>query len=134
MARAIKRDTKQELSKEAVLEVKAEVKYLPVSERKLRLVVAAVKGLSPQEALVKLRFLNKKGSAILAKTIKSAIANAEQKFNSDKEDLVFKSILVNQGPVLKRRDVYHGSRFNGGLIRKPRSHLLVEVISKKTQV
>ncbi|MBU2592053.1 MAG: uL22 family ribosomal protein [Patescibacteria group bacterium] len=132
MARVIKKDSQKKPPEQVIVGVRAEARNLPISERKLRLITAAVKKLSPQKALEKLRFLNKKGSAFLIKTIKSAIANAEQKFGLDKEDLVFESIIVSQGPVLKRRDVHHGSRFNGGLIRKPRSHLLVKLISKKS--
>ena len=50
----------QEKKTTALVEVKTEAKYLPISPRKLRLVVKAVKELKPEEALRRLAFLNQK--------------------------------------------------------------------------
>lgn len=117
-----------------MITVKTEVKYLPISPRKLRLIVAAIKKLSPKEAIRKLSFLNKKGSVFIIKAIKTVLADAEHNFKLDKESLVFDQMIVNQGPVLKRRDNHHGARFNGGLIKKPKSHLLIKVVGRKNLV
>ncbi len=123
--------TKKEKKKGELVEVKTEAKYLPISPRKLRLVVEAVKGLEPEEALRKLAFLNKKGARFLTKAIKTALADAENNFGLVKESLRFKEILVNEGPRLKRRDKSHGARFHFGLIQKRRSHLVVKLVGEQ---
>jgi large subunit ribosomal protein L22 len=110
--------------------VKTEAKYLPISARKLRLVVKAAKQVGPQEAMKKLKFMNKKGAKFLHKAIKTALADAEHNFGLDKDNLIFDEILVNEGPTLKRRDKSHGARFHPGMLRKRRSHLVVKVKEK----
>jgi len=131
MAKSKKIKRKKILKKSAVVEVKTEARFLPISERKMRLVVEQIKTLSPVEALTSLQFLNKKAANFLIKAIKTAIADAENNFQLDKDSLSFAEIKVNRGPVLKRRDVYHGARFNGGIIKKPRTHLIIRLVAKK---
>lgn len=121
---------KTKISKPELVEVKTEAKYLPISPRKLRLIVEAVKQLAPEEALRKLAFLNKKGARFLIKAIKTALADAENNFGLIRNTLKFREILVNEGPRLKRRDKSHGARFNGGIIQKRRSHLVIKVIGQ----
>jgi len=120
--------TKKESPKEAAkIVVKSEAKYLRVSPRKLRLVVKAIKNLSVTESLKKLKFLNKKEGKFLSKAIKTAIADAQNNFNLKTDSLIFKNILVQEGPKLKRMDKSHGARFNRGIIQKRMSHLVVEL-------
>lgn len=122
---------KREEKRPELLEVATKVKNLPVSARKLRLIVEEVKKIDPLEAIRKLKFLNKKGALFLIKGIKTVLADAENNFGLDKETVVFKEILVGEGKRLKRRDFSHGARFNGGLIQKPRTHLVIKVIGEK---
>lgn len=110
--------------------VKTESKYLPISARKLRLVVEAAKNKNPLQAMKELKFMNKKGARFLSKAIKTALADAEHNFAMNKDNLVFDEIIVNEGPTLKRRDRSHGARFHPGMIRKRRSHLIVKVKEK----
>lgn len=110
--------------------VKTEAKFLPLSPRKLRLVVEAVKEFSPQVAVEKLRFMNKKGADYLAKAIQTALADAEHNFDLKKDNLVFDEIVVNEGPVLKRRDKSK-RMFRYGIIKKRRSHLVVKLKEKE---
>lgn len=121
----IKKKKKPEL-----IEVKTEAKYLPISPRKLRLIVGAVKQLEPEEALRRLAFLNKKGARFLIKAIKTVLADAKNNFGLAEKNLRFGEILVNEGPRLKRRDKSHGARFASGLIQKRRSHLIVKIIGQ----
>ncbi len=109
--------------------VKTEAKFLPISPRKLRLVVEAAKKLSPEQAVKQLSFSNKKGARFLVKAIKTALADAEHNFDLDKDNLVFEEILVNEGSALKRRDKSK-RMFRYGIIRKPRTHLVVKVKEK----
>jgi len=109
--------------------VKTEAKFLPISPRKLRLIVEAAKTMPPEQAVKQLSFSNKKGSKFLVKAIKTALADAEHNFDLNKDNLVFEEILVNEGPALKRRDKSK-RMFRYGIIRKRRSHLIVKVREK----
>ena len=76
-------------------------KYLLMSPRKIRLVVAVIKKMKPVEAIEKLPFVQKRAGADLAKVIKSAVASAKNAGVSE-TDLVFKEIQIGEGPRLKR--------------------------------
>lgn len=99
-------------------------KFLRMSPRKLRLVVDAVKKMTPSEALVVLPFSGKRAAEPLSKVIKTAVANAVQG-GANAETLVFAEIQIGQGPTLKRgRPV---SRGQWHPIRKHMSHIRVGV-------
>ena len=83
-------------------EVSAYSKNLRISSKKLGLVAKSFRGLKAKDAYESLRFVPKKAATPLAKTIKSAIANAEKNFGLKVDDLVIKEILVEQGTTLKR--------------------------------
>jgi large subunit ribosomal protein L22 len=76
-------------------------KYLIMSPRKLRLVVALIKKMKPVDVIERMPFVEKRAGEPLAKVIKSAMANARQQGASD-TDLVFKEIQIGEGPRLKR--------------------------------
>src|SRR5262245_57063688 len=69
------------------MEVSATAKYLPVSARKIRLVLDQLPGKRIDEAMVMLRYLPTPHARIVAKVLKSAAANAENNFAMDPEDL-----------------------------------------------
>jgi len=115
--------------KEERIIVKTEARFLPISPRKMRLVVEAVKKMPPEQAIKLLSFSNKKGAKFLVKAIKTALADAEHNFDLNKDNLVFEEIVVNEGPALKRRDKSK-RMFRYGIIRKRRSHLVVKVKEK----
>jgi len=127
---ALLKKSKLPVRKELV-EVKSSTKFLPVSPRKLRLMVKTIKKFLPQEALRKMKFLNKKTARLLTKAIKTAVADAYHNFGLKKETLKFKEILVGEGPRMKRRDYSHGARFNSGLIQKPKAHLTIKIVGEK---
>lgn len=80
----------------------AETKNLRMSARKVRLVADAIRGKELPYVLSRLAILDKRASTPLKKTIESAIANAINNFKAKKEDLILKSIIVNEGTMLKR--------------------------------
>jgi large subunit ribosomal protein L22 len=84
------------------MEVRAVGKYLRVSPYKVRLVADLVRGKRVEEALTILKFLPKKGGRLINKTLRSAVANAENRQIIDVDTLVIKTILVDEGPKLKR--------------------------------
>ena len=61
-----------------------------------------LKNCSYQDALILLEFLPYKACGPVWQVLRSAVANAEYKYQFDKKDLRIKEIYVNQGPVMKR--------------------------------
>jgi large subunit ribosomal protein L22 len=84
------------------MEVKAVTRYVRISPRKARLVTELIKGKPVEEALTILRFVPKKAASLVDKTLRSALANAEQNPNIDVDTLYIKRIFVDGGPTLKR--------------------------------
>jgi len=110
------------------LEAKAITKFVRLSPTKARLVADLVRGKSALQALDILAFTNKKAAVVIAKTLKSAIANATNNFDMDEEKLVVSTIMVNSGPVLKR--IMPRAMGRADIIRKPTSHIVVAVTEK----
>lgn len=84
------------------MEVKAVTRYIRISPRKARLVTELIKGKPVEEALTILRFVPKKAARLVDKTLRSALANAEQNPNIDVDTLYIKRIFVDGGPTMKR--------------------------------
>ncbi len=84
------------------MEVRAVSKYVRISPRKARMVADLVRHKPVDQALTILKFTPKKGARLISKTLRSAVANAEQTNVMDMEGLFIKSIFVDEGPRLKR--------------------------------
>lgn len=84
------------------MEAKAVTRYVRISPRKARLVTELIKGKPVEEALTILRFVPKKAARLVDKTLRSALANAEQNPNIDVDTLYIKRIFVDGGPTMKR--------------------------------
>ncbi|MDP2586780.1 MAG: 50S ribosomal protein L22 [Candidatus Komeilibacteria bacterium] len=82
--------------------VRASLRYLRMSAKKVRLVVNAIKGLPVNEALNRLPLINKLAVREVTKLLQSAMANAEHNFKLNKADLYIKSAVANDGPSLHR--------------------------------
>jgi len=107
------------------METKAVAKYIRISPQKARLIADVVRGMDVDSALTTLKFMPKKGARILRKVIESALANAIQMETIDVDTLYVKTILVNDGSMLKRfrpRAMGRGTR-----ILKRTSHITVIV-------
>jgi len=110
-----------------IIKAKATVKRVRMSPTKVRRVLKLVKNCSYQDALILLEFLPYKACGPIWQVLRSAVANAEYKYQLNKKDLQIKEIYVNQGPVMKRfRPRAQGRAF---VIRKPLCHItaIVEV-------
>ena len=83
------------------MEITAFSKSVQVAPRKVRLIADAVRKQSVENALVSLVVLKKRGSDVLEKTLRSAIANAVNR-NLPKESLYIKSIDILEGSAYKR--------------------------------
>ncbi|MBC2593318.1 50S ribosomal protein L22 [Ruficoccus amylovorans] len=105
------------------MEVQALTKYTRMSPKKVREVARQVQGRPAAEALDLLRFIPRKSARLIAKTLTSAIANAENNNNLSSDDLIVKRCLVEEGPAFKRfRPVGRGSAHP---IRKRTSHIRI---------
>lgn len=107
------------------MEVKAVAKYIRISPQKARLVADVIRGMDAGEALTTLKFMPKKGAAILRKVLESAVANADQNDAVDVDTLYVKRILIDGGPMLKRFSPRAQGRANR--ILKRSSHITVVV-------
>jgi large subunit ribosomal protein L22 len=84
------------------MEVSATAKYLPVSARKVRLVLDQLPGKRIDEAMVMLRFLPTPHARLVEKVVKSAAANAENNYALDTGELRIKRAYAGEGRTLKR--------------------------------
>jgi large subunit ribosomal protein L22 len=85
------------------MEARAEARYVRISAQKARLVVDLIRGQRAGEAINILRATNKKIAPTVEKVLRSAIANAENRFNDvDVDVLKVTEAYVNEGPRMKR--------------------------------
>ena len=113
---------------EQVTSAKATAKTVRIPARKARLVIDLIRGKSVAEAFGILKFTPRSGVYLIEKVLKSAVANAENNFDLDVEDLYVSEAFVNEGPTLKRfRPRAKGS---ASPINKRTSHITVVVSVK----
>ena len=105
------------------MEATAKLSFVRLSPQKARLVIDMVRGKGVQEAMNILKFSPQRAAEIVAKLVRSAVANAEQKGVGDVDRLFVKTIFVDQGPVLRR--FMPKGRGSASRIRKPTSHITV---------
>jgi large subunit ribosomal protein L22 len=114
---------KQNTTEEKI--AKVVVRDIAQSPYKLRLVADAIRGLSAQEALDTMEFLNRKGTTTVKKALLSAIDSAINKYGVTKEELVVNHVSVDGARVLKKAIYATKGRFSLG--HKRRSHLNLEL-------
>ncbi|MEW6740672.1 MAG: 50S ribosomal protein L22 [Nitrospirota bacterium] len=106
------------------MESRAILKYAKITPRKARRVIDLIRGKRASDALVSLRYMPYRGARDVAKLLKSAMANAEQKNSHvDIDKLRIKTALVDQGPVMKRMEPRAMGRAN--VIKKRTSHITI---------
>jgi large subunit ribosomal protein L22 len=113
------------------MEARAVLRHVRVSSLKVAKVSAAVKGKPVEAALNILKFMPQKAAKKLEKTIRSAVANADQKPGVDVDRLIVGTITADDGPVLKRWGTK--ARGRGTRILKPTCHITV-VLAEKSSV
>ncbi len=105
--------------------MKAYLKQIRISPKKVNVVAALVRGKKVNEALTQLKFTPKRSAPVLAKLIASAAANAENNFKQDKDKLVISKLIVNEGMTLKRGKPISRGRWHQ--IKKRTARILVEL-------
>ncbi len=111
------------------MEAVAKLKNVPMSPRKMRMVVDTIRGKNVDQALDILQFTKREASTWLEKVVLSAVANWEHKngmtLSADDYDLRIKTAMVDEGTMLKRfRPAPHGRAHR---IRKRRNHVTIVV-------
>ena len=94
-----------------------------MSPKKVREVVRTIQGRKAAEAVDYLTLIPRKSARLIAKTLKSAIANAENNNNLSADSLVVKFAIIENGPVLKRFKA--GARGSAMPRRKKMSHIRI---------
>lgn len=84
------------------MRVHATLNNLRIAPRKVRLVAHSIVGLPVARALMVLRHQVKRATTPLETLLGSAVANATNNFNLEKESLVIREVQVGDGPRLKR--------------------------------
>lgn len=107
------------------MQARAVTKYVRISPYKVRQVIDLVRGKPVERALILLQYMPHKAAREVARTIKSAAANAENNFDMDRSDLTVKTIFADQGPSLKR--YMPRARGRVDMIRKRTTHITVIV-------
>ena len=94
-----------------------------MSPKKMREVVRTIQGRKAPDAVDLLSLIPRKSARLIAKTLKSAIANAENNNNLSADTLVVKSAVIENGPVLKRFKA--AARGSAAPRRKKMSHIRI---------
>ena len=105
------------------MEVRSIYKYARISPFKVREVTREIQGLPVSAALDVLAFTPKKAAFLIGKTLKSAVANAENNANLKADGLVVKEAIVGEGPTMKR--MMARARGSGSRILKRTSHIRI---------
>ena len=105
------------------MEVRSIYRYAKISPFKAREVTRAIQGLPVSAALDLVAFSPKKAAAMVSKTLKSAVANAENNAQMRVDGLVVKEAIVGEGPTMKR--MMARARGSGSRILKRSSHIRI---------
>ncbi len=125
------RERKETLAQTQITEAKATAKYIRLSPRKARSVVNAIRGKDVGVAFQYLDFSPKKSARVVQKVLKSAVANAENNFKLDVDNLFVKAVFVDDGPRMKR--IWPRGRGRADILMKRMSHITVIVGDKNAK-
>jgi len=107
---------------------KAITKYVRISPRKARYAADLIRGLSAQQASLQLAYSKLRGGRLIQKTLDSAVANAETRFDAKKENIRVHEVRVDAGPILRRAKPR--SKGSSVPVNKRTSHFTVVVVAE----
>lgn len=84
------------------MEIRSYSKYMRISPKKAREVARVLPGRKASDAVSLLKYIPRKAARMFDKTLKSAMANAENNLNLSADDLYVREAIVDEGPALKR--------------------------------
>ena len=105
------------------MEVRAVTKYTGISAQKARLVLDEMRGKRAEEALAILQYMPQQSAKVVAKTIKSALANAEENFGLERGEMFITKIYADMAPQRRWRRFGARGRFKPWIRRS--SHITV---------
>lgn len=111
------------------MEIKAVSKYVRLSPTKARDLARAIQGKSVGEALQVVEVNKRKAAVCLGKTLKSAIANAENNAELSADKLWVSRAVIENGPTIPR--YWPRARGSASPIRKKMSHIRVTLTDEK---
>ncbi|RKD25435.1 large subunit ribosomal protein L22 [Caminicella sporogenes DSM 14501] len=111
------------------MEARAIAKYIRISPRKLKPIADMIRGKNANEAIAILKFTPRRGAKVFIKVIESAMANAENNHNMDRDSLYIAEVYANQGPTMKRWKA--GSMGRANPILRRTSHVGVVLREKE---
>lgn len=98
-------------------------RYVRISSRKVKIVIDLIRGKSVREAAAILEYTPKAASEPVLKLLNSAIANAENNLDMNRDELYVAEVYANQGPTLQR--YRPRARGSASRIRKRTSHITI---------
>ena len=104
-------------------DIRSQLRFLPLSAQKVRLVIDLVRGKSAVEALETLRFVQKRAAPPVRKLLASAVSNAEENLGISRDDLYVATIFADEAPTRRWRRFGARGRFKPILRRT--SHVTV---------
>jgi len=105
------------------MEVRSVYKYARISPKKARDVAREIQGLPVSDAIDTLNFTPKKAAFLIGKTLKSAVANAENNHDLAADSLHVKEANISEGPSSRR--FKPRARGSASAIRKRTSHIYI---------
>ncbi|MGH2353780.1 MAG: 50S ribosomal protein L22 [Chloroflexota bacterium] len=108
------------------MQVRASARSVHMSPRKAQLVLETIRGQPANEALAILQFLPQAAARVVWKVVRSAMANAENNYSLDPDELYVVSATADQGPTIGRR-YYYKARGQAGIIKRRTTHITVVV-------
>lgn len=110
-------------------EATAKVTYVRIAPRKVQIVLDLIRGKDTETAMAILKHTPKSACEYLEKLLKSAVANAENNFNMDKDNLYVSECYVCPGPIMKR--IMPRAQGRAFRILKRTSHVTIVVKEKE---
>lgn len=113
------------------MSVRSVLKYARISSQKTRQVTRAITGMPVSQALSVLDFTPKKAAFLVGKTLRSAIANAENNHEQDASEFIVESATATPGPTLSR--ILPRARGSASPIKKRMTHITVVIGAPKVE-
>ena len=107
---------------------RATAKYIRISPRKVKIVVDLIRGKKADEAQAILMYTPKSAAPVALKVLNSAIANAENNLELNRDSLYVAETYANQGPTLKR--YWARSHGRADMLKKRTSHITIVLDEK----
>lgn len=110
------------------MEARAVARYVKMSPLKVRRVAQMIRGQRVSEAQAMLKFTPSRAARVLEKVLNSAVANAENNLELDRNELVVARAYVDKGPSMKR--MTPRARGRADILTKRSSHVTVIVADR----